>query len=257
MSTGRRKLLLACGFETGLLALAFLIFAAGKDQYAVRARRVITLLMITESLVLALAPVFAVRKAAGRSVLESLLMTLRPVGWTLAVTLAGPLVLALVFDRGALPGWIMAKLICAAIGMASAGLVLFITRLTGRPALSLPLSLVLILGFSLQPFYTMPVIRALRGKPEAQKLLIDSGVRAPWMAASHAMLSAGPAGWKYMPVTSPYLYEHWVGTDYPVNVPGNGSYLIEYLVFGLLLAGLAALFPRKTAPREVAPTVDN
>jgi hypothetical protein len=238
-----RKLFVAAGFELAAIALVFAVWAFSEGGARIRARMVLTWFMLAVSMVAVFAPLWAATDCVGRGYRRSLAVVLEPPGWTLAVTLSGPLLLALFFDRGALAAWLLAVVTCAAAALASAALVLALARLTRRPLASVGLAAVLLLAFSLQPLYTKKLIRAARGRPGVQRLLIDAGVRAPWMAAAYAMKRARRTDppWSYDPITSNSLYNRWVGTDLVVIIPGPGRYILEYLGFALILAALAGL----------------
>ena len=245
-----RKLLIGAAVELAVIAAVFIVYALLDGSSPQRARRVLTFALIVESMVAALAPAFGAERAARGPLPRALAAVLEPVGWVLAVFASGPLLLAVFFDRGALGAWLLAVLLSAAAGLASAGLVLALVRLTRKPLPSASLALALVLVFSLQPFYTLAAIKA--AGPRTRRALINLGVRPPWMAASYALARLPAADeWKYVPVTSPGFYNLWVGTDYRVTVPGTGRYLLEYLIFAAALMGLAALRPG--APGGASP----
>jgi hypothetical protein len=251
----RRRLLVATAAALAALALALAAWAASGDSRAIAARRALTFFMLAESMAAALAPLFGAAGAARRTLRGALRAVLEPLGWTLAAASCAPLLLVLLFDRGAFAGWLLAVATCAAAGAASAGLVLALARLTRRATLTAVLAAALVMAFALQPLYTMPAIRALGGRPTAQRALIALGVRAPWMAAAYALKRSAPVGWDYDPLVAPSLYPPtWVGTDYPVAVPGPAQYLAEYLFLGLLLGAAGAL--RGGRPPEDAPDID-
>ena len=235
-----RKLFLAAGVELAIIALALVMFAMIEGPSAARARRAVTFLVMAEAMAAAFAPLYAAERAARGPFRRALLSVLEPVGWVLAVSTSGEFLLAVIWDRGALAAWGLSKLAAAGAGLAGAGLVLALARLTRRPFLSVAAAGTLMLAFQAQPLYTLTAIEKAES-PRTSALLIDLGVRSPWMAAAYAMNRAGPIGWRYAPVVSPGLYDRWVGTDRPVAVPGPGRYLLEYLMVAAGLAALAAL----------------
>ncbi len=239
--SGRRKLFIAAGVELAVIAVTFIMFATLKGGSAIRARKTLVFLVMAAATVASFAPLFAAERAARGGYWGGLLRVLEPAGWVLGVSLAGPLLLALFYDRGALAAWLLAVLVAAGAGLAGAGLVLALARLTRRPLLATALGGLLLLIFTLQPLYTKAAIDGVGDRPHARGLLIASGFRPPWMAAAYTMNRAKPVRWEYVPHRSPSLYNRWVGMDYGFSIPGPSRYLLEYLAVAAGLAALAAL----------------
>jgi hypothetical protein len=236
----RRKLFVAAGAEVLVIVAVFVVHALGSDPNPLRARRVLTLFMMTQALVAAFAPLFGAELAARGSYRQAALAVLEPLGWAMAVCLSAPLLLGLFCDRGGLLLWLKALPVVAGAGLASAGLTLMLSRLTRRPMLAVCLAAALILLFEFQPLYTFSAIKSFydSGSPRAQRLLIETGVRTSWMGVAHAMKNSL---WQY-DLNRPTLYpKKWIGSDYGVLRPGPLCHFLEYLVVAALLAGLATL----------------
>jgi hypothetical protein len=248
----RRKILFAAIAEVLVIVAAFVVFALGSDADLLRARRVLTFFLIVQALACAFAPLWTAERAARGTYWKALRAALEPVGWTLAVMLSGPLLLALFYDRGALLAWLLAELVCAGAGLASAGLLLALARLTRRPLLAAGLAAALLLLFELQPAYTLRVIRSARGHPGVQRLLINLGLRPSWMGVAHALKRARPGVWHYDLGSTTLYPPHWIGTDYAASPPEPWDHFMEHLVAAVILAGLAAL--RRTSGDKAADT---
>jgi hypothetical protein len=245
----RRKLIFA-GTAAGLLLVLILVVRAlGSDAEPLRSRRVLTLFAMLAALAAAFAPLFGADRAAPLCRPGALRSVGEPLGWTLAVFVPGPLILALVFDRGGILPWLLAMLIAIGAGLASAGLILALARPANRPRLGVCISLALLLLFEFQPLYTYSLIKSFNGSPRAQSVLLAAGVRTSWMGAAYAMKTDL---WGY-DLTSRTLYPiNWVGTDYPVSRPGPGRHFLEYLIafvlfgsLGLVRAGPVAIEPKE------------
>jgi hypothetical protein len=253
MSTVRKKLLawaIACPAVLGLILLAWAAGGGGGGESAVRARQALTAAAMLEAVAAAFAPLLAAGRAGRGSWSRALPAAAAPALWVLAAAAPAGLAAALLVDRGAAASWLMAQLPALGAGLASAGLVLALCRLTRMPELAVAAAGLLLLGFETQPGWTLPVIRAARGRPAAQHLVIDLGVRTSWMGAANAMSTAEPAVWRY-DLTSPSLYPpNWVGSDYPAGRPSPPRHMAEYLLFAALLAGLAALRSPAGRPHE-------
>lgn len=232
---------------------ALFLAAGGGVEAAVRARQALTFAVIAESLAALLAPLFGAERAAAGSWRSGALAAARPALLVSAAALPGELLLALLFDRGALVALAAAKLVCLAAGLAAAGLVLALARLTRRPLAAAAAAGALALLLALQPFYTLPAVEALRGRRRAQAALAAAGFRAPPLAAANAFARSLPGGWRYAPHTSGRLYNvWWVGAEHPESIPPAGRQIAEYLLAGLALAALGAL-RRPAAGRPAAP----
>jgi hypothetical protein len=252
----RRKLLFAAGAEVLIIILVFVVYSLGEDLAPLRARRTLTLLMMLQAMLAAFAPLFAAEAVAGagKSWRAGLSAATGALGWLMAVCFSGPLLLVLFFDRGGFTLWLAALLIIFGAGLASAGLVLALGRLSRKPMLTVCLSAVLLLAFELQPLYTLKLIRGSRSAPAAQRLLLATGVRTSWMGVAHAM--KGPP-WQY-DISSPTLYPpNWTGSDYLLNRPGPLRHFLEYLAIAAILAGLGVLRRNKPeAPKETEGPTD-
>ncbi len=245
-------LLASAAAAAGLLLI--LTAATGGDA-TVRARKVLTFAVIAEALAACLAPLFAAGSAARGGFWRAALAVAAPVGWVFVAPLPGELVLATGLDRGALGGVLLAKLAAAGAGLASAGLTLALTRLTRRPRAAAGLAATLILAFLLLPLYSLTAIKALsaEGRPAARDRLISMGLRSPPLAAAYTLVGASrPVGWEYVPHSSPWFYEHWVGTDYPMAVPSAWRYLSGYLLAAALLGAAGAIRRSADAPASMA-----
>jgi hypothetical protein len=201
--------------------------------------------VMAEALVAVLAPLFAAKCAAGeKGFWCAAAAAARPVAWVLAAALPGEFVLVLGLDRGALGAVLLAKLVAAAAGLSSAGLLLALARLTRKPLLAAGLAGFLVLAFSLFPMYSLTAIKALssEGRAAARDRLISAGLRSPPLAAAYTLAGAArPVGWAYVPHTSSWFYHHWVGTDYALVPPSPGRYLAGYLLAALVLGAAGAL----------------
>ena len=250
----RRKLTLAAGAEVLVIAAVFAVFAAASGPPTARARRALTLLMMAEAVAVTLAPLFAAGSHMLKSYRRALLAACEPAGWVLATSASGAFLLAVIYDRGALAAWLVAKLVCAAAGLAGAALVLALARLSRRPMPACALAGALVLVFALQPLYSFRAIRAFeRSRPRAHRLLISLGVRSPPMAAAYALSEAPPTeGAPGAPHMWPGFYHGWVGSYYRVKAPSSGRYMLECLLAAAALAALAALRPaRKEGTTEL------
>ncbi len=137
--------------------------------------------------------------------------------------------------------WLKVILLAASGGLASSSLLVAAVRLSGNPRISVIAHILLLALFCLQPFYVRPGITAARGNPRLQTTVLALGMRTPWVAAANTMAAALPAGWRYQVLTTPSLYNRWIGTDFPVTTPSFWRYLAENLAAALLLAALGAL----------------
>ncbi len=231
----RRKLIFA-GIAAGLLLILILVVRAlGSDAEPLRSRRVLTLFAMLAALAAALAPLFGADRAAPLCRPGALRSVGEPLGWTLAVFVPGPLILALLFDRGGIVPWLLAMIVALGAGLASAGLILALARPANRPRMGVCIALALLLLFEFQPLYTYSLIKSFNGRPGAQNVLIATGVRTSWMGAAYAMKDNLFA----YDLTSRTLYPtNWLGTDYPVSRPGPGRHFLEYLIAFVLLGSL-------------------
>jgi len=239
-----RRLAMLLAWSAGAAALLVILTALAGGDSAVRARKVLTFAVVAEALAAVLAPLFAAGPAARGRFWAAAGAVAMPVAWVFLGSAPGELVLALGLDRGALGALLLAKLVAASAGLAAAGLVLALARLTGRPPAAAALAGFLLLAFVLLPMYSLTAIRALSadGRTAARDRLISAGLRSPPLAAAYTLAgSARPAGWGYQPHTSPWFYHHWVGTDYPLAPPSPGEHLAGYLLAAVLLAGAGAL----------------
>lgn len=252
----RRRLMVLSAAAAAAAGLLFLLTALAAGDAPVRARKALTFAVIAEALAAALAPLFAAERVSGPGWLRAAAAAALPVGWVFCAALPGEGLLALGLDRGALGAVLLAKLVAAAAGLASAGLVLALARLARRPALAAALAAALVLAVALGPFFTLTAIRNLSHRPAARDRLIAAGLRSPPLAAAYALAGAArPVGWGYVPHTSPWFYDHWVGTDYALAVPSPRRYLGEYLMVALVLGAVAALrrSPAGSVAAEPAP----
>ena len=242
MSPAARKRLLAfAASAAGLAAVILVLYALAGGASPARARRVLTFALMMEGLAVALAPLFSAERCLRADYWRGVLATAAPVGWVLAVPLVGELILSLSADRGLLPALLLAKLVVAAAGLAFAGLVLVLVRLSRRPLFAAAAAGALALAFTLQPFYTQPAMSALSGEGRAvpRDFLVAAGVRSPLLAPAYVVARLAPVnGWQFLPHMA--MYNRWVGNDYQVPKIGPGRYRLEYLAAAALLAALAA-----------------
>jgi hypothetical protein len=236
-----RKLFWAAGAELLLIVLVLLAWKLAPGQNTEATRRVVLLFGMLLSVATIFAPLFAVRGISQGPLLKALLRGSEPVFWTLAAFLSGPLLLAIFCDTGSVMPWLKVFLLAASGGLASSTLLIAAVRLSGNPRISTIAHLLLLGLFCLQPFYVRPAISAARTSPRLQRTMLALGMRTPWVAAANTMAAALPDGWRYQVLTTPSLYNRWIGTDFSVSTPTFWRYLVENLAAALLLAALGAL----------------
>jgi hypothetical protein len=236
---GRRRLIALAVAAAAAGALVAVLMLAADGRGPARARRVLVFAVMLEALAAWLSPLFAAGTIHRGCWRRALLGASAPL-WVVVAAAPGELVLSLGCDRGALGALLLAKLVALAAGLAASGLVAALVRALRRPLAAAATAGALALAFALQPFYVRPAISALgsSGHPGARDRVIASSLRSPPMAAAYAMTAARPVGWDFVPHRTGWFYNHWLGTDFQLDVPGPWRNAAE---FGGVAAALLAL----------------
>jgi hypothetical protein len=238
----RRRLIVLTVAAAAVGVLLFALLPLTEGEGPARARRLLVFAAMFEALAAFLAPLFAAETMFRGCWKRALLGASAPL-WVCVAAAPGELLLSLISDPGALGALLLAKLVALAAGLAMSGLVYALIKLTRRPLLATALAGALALAFALQPFYVRPAISALgsSGRTAARDRLIASSLRSPPMAAAYAMTRARPVGWEFVPHRTGWFYNHWLGTDFQISVPGPWRNAAEFLAAGVLLAALGVL----------------
>lgn len=254
----RRGWLIFAAVAAALAVLVFALYAAAEGDGAARARRVLTFAVMLEALAALLAAVFVrqVRQVGqvGQTLRRAGAVFAAPL-LVFAAALPGEALLSLSLDRGAFGALVLAKLAALSAGLAAAALALALGQLLRRPLVAAALAGALALGFALQPFYVRPAISALgrSGRAAARDRLIACSLRSPPMAAAYALAGARPVGWEFVPHRSGWFYNHWLGTDFQISVPGPGRYIGEYCLAAALLGVVGILGALRRKPPTAPP----